>query len=330
MSWRASPIDSRICALEAENKSLRAERDSLRATNKTILDAQTGNVWFWQGDGENHLESLTCAVVIGAEELRELLSRPTKNEEPMPTAERMMCERCGVIQTEAQSTDCPGGARDAGHSWVPVQPRRPREESPPNGAQCRFCGHEERYHDNNGHCVNRPRFTPEPPTAAGKLKEDLLEVSHELSRVSTLYEGNKTYTKKVEFELRQLEAQNKWLTETSDKVAEERNELERQHSRLTETCNRVAGENAELERQKVRLSSDLNKLTAEKADLTKRLDSALALLCEPSHGDKPSGVSVELALAALQLRGYHVMLSVGDPGPSITEISKKMVEGMKP
>lgn len=32
-------------------------------------------VWYWQGDGEDHLESLVCPVVINAEDLRELLRK---------------------------------------------------------------------------------------------------------------------------------------------------------------------------------------------------------------------------------------------------------------
>lgn len=45
--------------LEAENEALRRERQ--------------GEIWYWQGDGEDHLESLTCPVLIEAADLRELL-----------------------------------------------------------------------------------------------------------------------------------------------------------------------------------------------------------------------------------------------------------------
>ena len=31
---------------------------------------RNGEVWYWQGDGEDHLESLTCPVLIEAEDLR--------------------------------------------------------------------------------------------------------------------------------------------------------------------------------------------------------------------------------------------------------------------
>jgi hypothetical protein len=36
---------------------------------------QDNAVWFWQGDNQDHLESLSCPVVIPASELRELLRR---------------------------------------------------------------------------------------------------------------------------------------------------------------------------------------------------------------------------------------------------------------
>lgn len=37
-------------------------------------DVAVGNVWYWQGDGEDHLESLTCPVVISPEDLAELVA----------------------------------------------------------------------------------------------------------------------------------------------------------------------------------------------------------------------------------------------------------------
>lgn len=32
-------------------------------------------IWFWQGDGEDHLESLTCPIIITPEALREILQK---------------------------------------------------------------------------------------------------------------------------------------------------------------------------------------------------------------------------------------------------------------
>ena len=45
--------------LQNENEALRRERQ--------------GEVWYWQGDGEDHLESLACPVLIEADDLRALL-----------------------------------------------------------------------------------------------------------------------------------------------------------------------------------------------------------------------------------------------------------------
>lgn len=33
---------------------------------------QRGDYWIWQGDGNDHLESLTCPIIIQAKDLREL------------------------------------------------------------------------------------------------------------------------------------------------------------------------------------------------------------------------------------------------------------------
>jgi ribosomal protein L37E len=67
----------------AENKRLRETIGSLRAqlldeqarTQRLRFElaaARTGvdGVWFWQGDGHDKLESLTCPVVMSAQQLR--------------------------------------------------------------------------------------------------------------------------------------------------------------------------------------------------------------------------------------------------------------------
>ncbi len=45
-----------------------------QAGTRIARDVEAGNVWYWQGDGSDHLESLTCPVVIHAQDLRELLT----------------------------------------------------------------------------------------------------------------------------------------------------------------------------------------------------------------------------------------------------------------
>ena len=57
-------------------RALAAEKDLLRVTAdwRLLLNERNGDVWTWQGDSEDHLESLTCPVLIGAADLRELLA----------------------------------------------------------------------------------------------------------------------------------------------------------------------------------------------------------------------------------------------------------------
>jgi hypothetical protein len=40
-------------------------------------DAVAGNFWIWQGDGDDHVESLVCNVQIRPEQLQEILSQLT-------------------------------------------------------------------------------------------------------------------------------------------------------------------------------------------------------------------------------------------------------------
>jgi hypothetical protein len=52
--------------------------DDIAKTRRVADDVrlyQENAVWFWQGDNQDHLESLSCPVVIPAGELRELLRR---------------------------------------------------------------------------------------------------------------------------------------------------------------------------------------------------------------------------------------------------------------
>jgi hypothetical protein len=55
-----------------------AEVERLRADNKLHRQRAEGEYWVWQGDGTDHPESLTCPVLIHAQDLRELLNRKAK------------------------------------------------------------------------------------------------------------------------------------------------------------------------------------------------------------------------------------------------------------
>lgn len=53
---------------------LRAEVERLTQERETLLRERKGEVWFWQGDGYDHPESLTCPILIQPDNLRELLT----------------------------------------------------------------------------------------------------------------------------------------------------------------------------------------------------------------------------------------------------------------
>ena len=46
--------------------------DRIEAERNALRDLRDGSVWYWQGDGEDHPESLSCPVLIEAADIREL------------------------------------------------------------------------------------------------------------------------------------------------------------------------------------------------------------------------------------------------------------------
>ena len=54
-------------------KILILETRQMRDELKTIRRIQKGEVWYWNGDEEDHLETLTCPVIIEPGVLRDLL-----------------------------------------------------------------------------------------------------------------------------------------------------------------------------------------------------------------------------------------------------------------
>jgi hypothetical protein len=74
-------------------ESLEREREQLREEIQFRSQKSTGQYWAWQGDETDHLESLTCPVLIRASDLRELL----KPAEPVPVLSwepaALVCER---------------------------------------------------------------------------------------------------------------------------------------------------------------------------------------------------------------------------------------------
>lgn len=56
---------SQIALLKAEVAKVKEERDRL-------IRERAGEVWLWQGDGEDHPESLGCPVLMHPEDVRKL------------------------------------------------------------------------------------------------------------------------------------------------------------------------------------------------------------------------------------------------------------------
>ena len=54
------------------------ERDKYKELYTTAAAAAKQEVWYWQGDASDHLESLTCPVIIRAEAMRELVAERDK------------------------------------------------------------------------------------------------------------------------------------------------------------------------------------------------------------------------------------------------------------
>jgi NTP pyrophosphatase (non-canonical NTP hydrolase) len=67
-------------------QGLEREVESLRCQLAHQGDMLRGDYWFWQGDGEDHLESLACPVVIRPEELAALLAIGGKVQDAVDAA----------------------------------------------------------------------------------------------------------------------------------------------------------------------------------------------------------------------------------------------------
>lgn len=95
----AAKVD-RIAALEKElkqaNKFVRGweeeakglKRDIIRL--KSLLDAKNEDYWAWQGDDEDHLESLVCPVVIYADDLRDIIAKGDRAEKELAEAKEII------------------------------------------------------------------------------------------------------------------------------------------------------------------------------------------------------------------------------------------------
>lgn len=60
-------------SLKAQLAEVTADRDRWKENAQRLQRERIGEVWLWQGDGEDHLESLACPILITADQLREEL-----------------------------------------------------------------------------------------------------------------------------------------------------------------------------------------------------------------------------------------------------------------
>jgi hypothetical protein len=70
--WRMIGLRKGREEMAAENLALLDRLADWRERAHMAAQRDKGEVWYWQGDEEDHLESLTCPVVIPAEKLRHL------------------------------------------------------------------------------------------------------------------------------------------------------------------------------------------------------------------------------------------------------------------
>lgn len=72
-------LEEKAARAFAEVKAGFAREEDLRRSLTTVK-TDIGGVWFWQGDGYDHPESLSCPVVMSADTLRTLVDRPDDAE----------------------------------------------------------------------------------------------------------------------------------------------------------------------------------------------------------------------------------------------------------
>jgi len=91
----------RDCPGCQECERLRAKLDQWKDRANNAYRASIGEVWHWQGDEGDHPESLTCPVLMSAEQVREFIAMRTR----LDIADR-------VIATRSKIADAQEGLRD--------------------------------------------------------------------------------------------------------------------------------------------------------------------------------------------------------------------------
>ena len=60
--------------------TIRTTEEWVELIKKAKTPKELDGVWLWQGDEEDHLESLSCPILIDAQDLRDLLGEVKKAE----------------------------------------------------------------------------------------------------------------------------------------------------------------------------------------------------------------------------------------------------------
>ncbi len=98
-------IDHLLRELEKEKAlvvELVKERDEARAEKMALYRERIGEVWYWQGDGEDHVESLSCPILIEPEAMRAIHAEVEKNK-------TVSCDSCGFRYGAEHKTQATGG-----------------------------------------------------------------------------------------------------------------------------------------------------------------------------------------------------------------------------
>lgn len=81
------------------------DRERLETSGPAELDGE--HLWRWQSDGHNHLESLTCPVVISADDLRDLVD--TRMQLRVGSVVVLQTESTGILGDHRITRSSPSG-----------------------------------------------------------------------------------------------------------------------------------------------------------------------------------------------------------------------------
>ena len=65
--------DDQIASLQQYIEYQKEDIANLQKSLTMIIDKEAGDYWTWQGDGEDHLNSLCCPVLINANDLKDIV-----------------------------------------------------------------------------------------------------------------------------------------------------------------------------------------------------------------------------------------------------------------